>query len=171
MGLSFTIAAEPRQRSHSQVLVPRDSWPHFTVSDSRLPQPRGTGPLIYIPQEQDSAVMPLGTGFPFRLLPRLVELRWSIQPRLHTGVISSYSLGMKHPSGAYGQIFITVRQLLTWGALPDGKTDLSFTIAAGARQRSHSRFRVPWDSRPYIAVSDSRLTFLSPLYNFGENRI
>jgi hypothetical protein len=26
-----------RQRSHSQVRVPRGSWPHFTVSDSRLP--------------------------------------------------------------------------------------------------------------------------------------
>jgi hypothetical protein len=36
MGPSFTIAAGPRQRSHSQVRVSRDSWPHFTVSDSRL---------------------------------------------------------------------------------------------------------------------------------------
>jgi hypothetical protein len=39
MGLSFTIAAGPRQSIHSQVRVPQDSWPHFTVSDSRLPQP------------------------------------------------------------------------------------------------------------------------------------
>jgi hypothetical protein len=30
MGLSFTIAAGPRQRIHSQVRVPRDTWPHFT---------------------------------------------------------------------------------------------------------------------------------------------
>jgi hypothetical protein len=36
---------------------------------------------------------------------------------------------------------------------------LSFTIAAGPRQRSHSRVRVPWDSRPYFTVSDSRLPF------------
>jgi hypothetical protein len=35
MGLSFTIAAAPRQRSPTQVRVPRDPWPHFTVSDSR----------------------------------------------------------------------------------------------------------------------------------------
>jgi hypothetical protein len=35
-GLSFTIAADPRQRSHSQVRVPWDSWPYFTLSDSRL---------------------------------------------------------------------------------------------------------------------------------------
>jgi hypothetical protein len=36
-GLSFTIAADPRQRSHSRVRVPFDSWPYFTVPDSRLP--------------------------------------------------------------------------------------------------------------------------------------
>jgi hypothetical protein len=36
-GLTLTIVAGPRQRSHSWVRVPRDSQPHFTVSDSRLP--------------------------------------------------------------------------------------------------------------------------------------
>jgi hypothetical protein len=48
-GLPFTITAGPRQRSHSWVLVPRDSWPYFTVSDSRLPQPGGPCPWVYIP--------------------------------------------------------------------------------------------------------------------------
>jgi hypothetical protein len=37
-----------------------------------------------------------------------------------------------------------------------------FTIAAGPRQRSHSPVRVPWVSRPYFTVSDSRLPFSSP---------
>jgi hypothetical protein len=36
-GLSFTIAAGLRLRSRSGVRVPWDSWPYFTVSDSRLP--------------------------------------------------------------------------------------------------------------------------------------
>jgi hypothetical protein len=45
--------------------------------------------------------------------------------------------------------------LLMWGALIDERTGLSFTIAAGPRQHSHSRVRVPWDSRPYFIVSDS----------------
>jgi hypothetical protein len=31
-GLSFTIAASLRQPSHSRVRVPRNSWPHFTIS-------------------------------------------------------------------------------------------------------------------------------------------
>jgi hypothetical protein len=71
-------------------------------------------------------------------------------------------LGIKHPSGAYDQIFIIVAGLLIWGALSDERTGPSFTIAAGPRKRSHSRVRVPWDSRPYFTVSDSRIHFSSP---------
>jgi hypothetical protein len=57
MGLSFTIAAGSRQRSHS-----RDSWPNYTVSDSRLPQPGGPGPRIYIPPEWGGPVIPQALG-------------------------------------------------------------------------------------------------------------
>jgi hypothetical protein len=49
-----------------------------------------------------------------------------------------------------------------WGALSAERSALSFTIAAGPRQRSHSQVWVPWDSRPYFTVSDSRLPFLLP---------
>jgi hypothetical protein len=56
----------------------------------------------------------------------------------------------------------TVAGLLMWDILSDERTDLSFTIAAGPRQRSHFRVRVPWDSRLYFTVSDSKLPFLSP---------
>jgi hypothetical protein len=52
-----------------------------------------------------------------------------------------------------------------WGALSDERTGLSFTLAAGPRQRSHSRVRVPWDSRPYFTVSDSRLAGLRWRYS------
>jgi hypothetical protein len=41
----------------------------------------------------------------------------------------------------------SVAGLLMWGALSDERTRLSFAIAAGSRQRSHSRARVPWNSR------------------------
>jgi hypothetical protein len=74
--LPFTISAGSRQRSHSWVIVPRDSWPYFTVSDSRLPQPGGPGPRIYKSQGQGVPVIPPGTGFPFHRLLRLAELRW-----------------------------------------------------------------------------------------------
>jgi hypothetical protein len=80
--LPFTIAAGPRQHSHSRVRVPRDCWPYFTVSDSGLPQPGGPGPRIYIPQEQGGPVMLSGIGFPFRRHLRLAGLLWrySIPP-------------------------------------------------------------------------------------------
>jgi hypothetical protein len=48
----------------------------------------------------------------------------------------------------------TVAGLLMWGAFSDDRTGLSFTIAAGPSQRSHSRVRAPWDARPYFTVSD-----------------
>jgi hypothetical protein len=35
---------------------------HVTVSDSRLPQPGGPGPHIYIPQEQGGPVIPQALG-------------------------------------------------------------------------------------------------------------
>jgi hypothetical protein len=47
-----------------------------TVLDSRLSQPGGPGACIYFSQEQDLSVIPPGTGFPFRRLLRLAELRW-----------------------------------------------------------------------------------------------
>jgi hypothetical protein len=48
-GRSFTIAAGPRWCSHSRVLVPQDSGPYFTVSDSYSPpQPGG---YLYPPRD------------------------------------------------------------------------------------------------------------------------
>jgi hypothetical protein len=75
LGLSFTIAAGPHHRSHSQVQVPWDSWPPFTVSDSRLPQPGGPG--IYIPQGQGSPVIPPGTAFALSNGPNRVGVSYS----------------------------------------------------------------------------------------------
>jgi hypothetical protein len=64
------------------------------------------------------------------------------------------------PDFYYYQI---VAGLSMWAALSDERTGLSFTIAAGARQRSHSLVQVPWDSRSYFTVSDLRLPFSSLL--------
>jgi hypothetical protein len=100
MGLSFTIVAGTRQRSHSQVRVPRDSWPRFTVSDSKFPQSGGLGLRIYIPPDQDVPVIPPGTGFPFHRLLRLAGLRWRYSTPLPHGLLlcfvqlaSLYNLG------------------------------------------------------------------------------
>jgi hypothetical protein len=76
----------PRQRSHSRIRGLRDSWPYFTVSDSRHPQPGWQGPHIYVPQEQGGPVTPPGTGFPFRHLLRLTGLRRRYSNPLPRGV-------------------------------------------------------------------------------------
>jgi hypothetical protein len=75
-GLPFTITAGPRQHNRSWVLFPWDSWPYFSVSYSRLPQPGGLVPHFYMPQEQGSPVISPGTGFHFRSLLRVSRLRW-----------------------------------------------------------------------------------------------
>jgi hypothetical protein len=68
MGPSFIIAAGPRQRSHSQVQIPRDSLTTFYGLRFETPQPGGPDPLIYIPQEYGDPAILSGTGFPFRRL-------------------------------------------------------------------------------------------------------
>jgi hypothetical protein len=49
-------------------------------------------------------------------------------------------LSVEHQSGDHDHILIiqTAAILLMWGVLSDERTGLSFTTAAGPRQRSHS---------------------------------
>jgi hypothetical protein len=49
---------------------------------------------------------------------------------------------------------LTVKGFLMWGTVSDVRMGLSFTTAAGPRQRSHSWVWDPWDSRPNFTVSD-----------------
>jgi hypothetical protein len=97
----------------------------------------------------------------FWLLAESLSLSFMLRPMVSRPVC----LGIKHPFGAYDQIFITrvtVTVLFLWGALSNERTGLSFIYAAGPCQRSLSLVRVPWDSRPSFTVSDLRLTFSSP---------
>jgi hypothetical protein len=85
-GLSFTIAAGSRQRSHSRARVPLDSWSYFTVWDSRLSQPGGLGPRIYTPQEQGGPVIPQALGSLFVISNGSQGYGGGIRTRLHTGL-------------------------------------------------------------------------------------
>jgi hypothetical protein len=146
MRLSFTIAAGPRQRSQSQVRVSRNSWPYFSVSDSRLPQTSGPDPRFYIPQEQGGPVIPLGTGFLFRRLHTGSHTHTHKSKLCYDRRSASQSVLEKAPFCRLRPDLyycLTVAGLLMWGALSDERTGLSFTIAAGPRQRCHFRVRVP----------------------------
>jgi hypothetical protein len=121
MRLSFTIPAGLPQRSHTQVRIPRGTWPHFTLSDSRLPQPGGPGPRIYIPQEQGGPVISLDTGFAFCRLLRLAGLRWRYSTPPPHGL-------QTHPK-SQGQSYFTT---------------------AGLPPVCSSWYYAPWDSPPAI---------------------
>jgi hypothetical protein len=82
MGLLLTISAGTLRRSHSRVPATQDSWPYFTVSYSRLPQPGGPGPRIYIPLGQGGSVIPLGTWFLFVASYNSQGYSGGIRPRL-----------------------------------------------------------------------------------------
>jgi hypothetical protein len=66
-------------------------------------------------------------------------------------------LGIKHPSGAYDQIFIIAKQS------PVCRCGTHSLTTGRPSPRSHFRVQDPWDSRQYFTVSDSRLHFSSPL--------
>jgi hypothetical protein len=112
-----------------------------------------------------------------------VESSLMLRPTLSRPVYTH--LRIKHPSGAYDKIFITVSHLRVCccGALSLMRGRICrFTTSDGRRQRSHFRVRVSWDSRPYFTVSDIRLRLLSPptdpasynrpsLYRLGTDNI
>jgi hypothetical protein len=58
--------------------------------------------------------------------------------------------------GSYFYYCQSVADLLMWGALSDERTGLFLTVDDGPRQRSYSRVQDPWESWPYILLSQIR---------------
>jgi hypothetical protein len=59
-----------------------------------------------------------------------------------------------------------------WSALSDKRMGLLFTIAAGPRQRSHSRVWVLWDSQPYCdEMPESRISGIGLEVDFLGNEL
>jgi hypothetical protein len=96
------------------------------------------------------------------LTPHSVKVKVKVTLRLSIG--QSVSLGVEPHLGLMTRYLLLFDSygLVLWGALSDERTGLSFVYAAGPRQRSHSRVRVPWISRPYFTRSVLRLPFSPP---------
>jgi hypothetical protein len=65
----------------------------------------------------------------------------------------------------------TVAGFLIWGTVSDERTNLSFTIAAGPRQRSHSQVRVLWDSTTIFYCLRFKTSLFVPSYDSADDWI
>jgi hypothetical protein len=78
MRLSFTIAAGPRQCSHSRIRVPRDSWPYFTVTDSRPPNLEGQVPVFISPRNRVALLYPQALGSSIVVCVAVAVVTWRL---------------------------------------------------------------------------------------------
>jgi hypothetical protein len=100
-----------------------------------------------------------------------VILRPTVSRSVGQSILVSSPVWGLRPDFCYCQTFAV---LLMWGALFDERTGLSFVIAAGPRQRSQSRIRVPWTHDHILLpqVWDSpNLTGQVPLFISLRNRV
>jgi hypothetical protein len=86
-----------------------------------------------------------------------------VKVTLRLTVSQSVSIGVEPHVGLMTRylLFFDSYGLVSVGR-PLWRADGSFVYSAGRRERSLSRVRISWDSRPYFTVSDLRLPFSSP---------
>jgi hypothetical protein len=89
--LSFTIAADPRQRSHSRVRVGRVSRPYFNVSDYKLPNLEAQVPVFISPRNWLAQLYPQAVGSPFVASYDSQDYGGGIRTHLHAGFLIGLS--------------------------------------------------------------------------------
>jgi hypothetical protein len=130
MGLSFTIAAGPRQRSHSQVRVPWDSWPYFYGLRFETPSTC---------RARSSYLYPTGTGWPSYTPRHWVTAISQSQSYITTdGQSASLSWNKAPIWGLRQDLYYcrTAAGFLMWGALSDERTGLSLSKVTVSSNKS-----------------------------------
>jgi hypothetical protein len=101
MGLPFTIAAGPRQHNHSWSRVLQDSWPYFTVSDSRPPTWRVRSPYLYPPGTWWPSYTPRHwVTFLSPLQPTRQGYGEGIRTHLHAGIWTNFLIHFSYKHSA-----------------------------------------------------------------------
>jgi hypothetical protein len=91
------------------------------------------------------------------------SLTIKVKVALQLTVSQSVNFGVEPHLGLMARylLLFELRFCFLWGVLSDERTGLSFVYVTGPCQRSLSRVRVSWYSRPYFTVSDLALTIES----------
>jgi hypothetical protein len=85
-GLSFTSSTGSRQRSHSRVRVPQNSWPYFTVSIRDSSNLEGQVPIFISPRNRVARLYPQALGSLFVASYNSQGYGGGIRTRLHAGI-------------------------------------------------------------------------------------
>jgi hypothetical protein len=85
-GLSLAIAAGGRQRSHSRVRVPRDSWPYFLFQIRDFPNLEGQVPVFISPRNRVAQLHPQALDSLFVASYDSQVYGGAIRTRLHAGI-------------------------------------------------------------------------------------
>jgi hypothetical protein len=144
MVLSFTVAASPRQRSHSQVRVPRASWPHFIVLDSSFPLTGRVKSPFICSRNRVSQLYPPGTGFPFHCLLRFTGLHWKYSTPPPHGRLTCFFVEVKVKFKVTLRLAV-YRQWVRLGVKPLEVHDQRFFLQLN-----------PYGNSPYVTSSLTR---------------
>jgi hypothetical protein len=119
-GLSFTVAAGPRQCNNSCFSVPRNLWPYFTFSDSRLADPGGLGSRVYVPQKEGGPIVPPTNWV--HLHGDSASSKSEVKVKVKVILRPTFSwpawFGARHPSGDHAKFVIPSD---SWGFVEMGR--------------------------------------------------
>jgi hypothetical protein len=147
MCLSFTIVAGPRQRSHSQVRVPRDSWPTLVSQIRDFPNLEGQVPVFIFPRNMMAWLYLQALGSLFDASYDSQSCGGGIRPHLHTGFNNNWTTSLRYIAPAR-----TAQE-----------TSLKLLLVRSLPGKQHVHVDVPWQ-RMYCRLFTQQWVYMSQYY-------